>query len=679
MASGGIYPEQVSAGLFHGIPTGIGLTIGRTAAHAGRALELAGSVPVGFASALAYGDEQQLLDKYFQTFDPSISKAVDYFTPSPGQVGTVGNVLGGLTETLGLLAAGGGNPTLMLTTEGLSGAAELSRQGVSPDVAAAAGTLEAGANALGFRLPILGKSLSSRLATGAVGNLALGRASSLAEQQLLSRTGNEKQAEGINPWDLTGASIDLLTGLAFGGITHFGNRPVKPSERDAALAALNARHFQSDTAPGEPVDLEAFVAHQQAIDQGTSQHLRGEPVTAPEAVQNALFAQRQEPAAPEIPKDLQQLDAERTLTSPIPAGDAHVARLPPEQQQAFRDTYARAAEAKPGFDSTISQIASEVGGKGITAALKGTKRAVEKILGDYAGVASRIKDVLRATIEVKTLADARGAITQLQGHSGLEVLDTGARDLLSPEAGSLNGYRDAKFNVRTANGSIAEVQINLKPMLEAKGIGHSLYSEWDTITRKAREQNRPLTEAEASRRDDLGGLMEALYEPVWKRLMSDAKASGETGPPLRSAESIGNRRGGPSNAMESRPPSGVGTNATGMPSTSSSREPLGSEAGSSAGTGADTGKPPTAGIVPESGAPKAASAHNATFAVESARKAALTMDIAVPTGEFNRDGTPVTMTARELLARGDAEIAEAQKQAKAIEAVGACFLATGAS
>lgn len=344
----GVTSDEITGGLFHGIPTGIGMGIGRAGAHAARALEILGDIPVQVAGDLAYGDPDRWTDSYFRKFDPSIGKAIDYFTPTPGQVGTVGNILGGVSETVALLAAGGGNPIPLLATAGLSGAADLSDQGVSPDIAAAGGTLESAANAFGFKLPILGKSLVSRLLTGAAGNLAVGRGSALAEKLLLEHTGNEKQAEQINPWNVRDALVDTLTGLAFGGLHHLTERPARASETDAALTALNAKHYQSDIMPGEPHDLESFVASQEAMHQATNQTIRGEPVTAPASMDRATFEPRAETAAVELPPEFKALDANRAESAAI---DEKVrAALPAEpavkQQDIPRET-APPAPAEP--------------------------------------------------------------------------------------------------------------------------------------------------------------------------------------------------------------------------------------------------------------------------------------------------------------------------------------------
>lgn len=64
--------------------------------------------------------------------------------------------------------------------------------------------------------------------------------------------------------------------------------------------------------------------------------------------------------------------------------------------------------------------------------------------------------------------------------------------------------------------------------------------------------------------------------------------------------------------------------------------------------------------------------------VTAARGAAPNLKLMIPTGEFAADGTPVVASAADILARSDAEIAQAQNDAKGFEAAVNCFLQLGA-
>lgn len=323
-----ITPEEVEhtpVGVWDGVATGVGKAIPRAFADVARAGELAGSTAVGLAEPFLGYKQGELTDKYFQAIDPTVQNAVDYWTPDAASVGTAGQVLGGLTEGLVQLGLGAGNPTLMLGSTVLNRSMDLTRQGTSSNVAIAGGVIEGAATAAGFHVPILGKSLLTRMASGAAGNVAIGTAADLAQQQLLERTGNTEAAKGYNPWSFSGAVEKALMGLAYGAIAHVQS-PVTPLERDAALTTLNAKHFQEDTAPGVPADISSSVAHQEQIEQAVRQILRGDPVTPTADIMGATFVPRPEVEAPELPADLKALDSERQKTAQI-------------EEQASNDTF----------------------------------------------------------------------------------------------------------------------------------------------------------------------------------------------------------------------------------------------------------------------------------------------------------------------------------------------------
>ncbi len=75
--------------------------------------------------------------------------------------------------------------------------------------------------------------------------------------------------------------------------------------------------------------------------------------------------------------------------------------------------YAQAGAVKPGFDAGVREISDELGTTHaplIPGELKGVGRAAEKIMADYSGDASKIKDLVRATTVIDRPEDAEGAI-----------------------------------------------------------------------------------------------------------------------------------------------------------------------------------------------------------------------------------------------------------------------------
>ncbi|HEX5461878.1 MAG TPA: hypothetical protein VFX20_18080 [Steroidobacteraceae bacterium] len=246
-------------------------------------------------------------------------------------------------------------------------------------------------------------------------------------------------------------------------------------------------------------------------------------------------------------------------------------KLKPEAGRKLARMYVGANEALPQFRVSLEQLAQETGTRVRIAPLKGLGRAVEKAQLDYVGDPSKLKDLVRGAIEVDSEAEARAVLDGIEQH--FEVLSRGRRNLLDLNAPEpLDGYRDAKLNVRLENGTIAEIQVHVPEMLAAKeeGGGHKLYQ----LRRLLDEKKTELTPEEQKRFDELNAQMRAIYGPLWDSFMRRSKSAGETSAPLRSVEpSVNGRGSGVSNARAVEPPSGVGSQATGTPSTSNSLVP----------------------------------------------------------------------------------------------------------
>jgi hypothetical protein len=266
------------------------------------------------------------------------NSAIDYWTPHANDVGTAGRVLGGLSEIALPLMLGGGTPLVLAPEIAAESHKELTDQGVDTNTAAAVGTAEALATSIGFKLPFLGSTLTSRLASGAAGNLALGAGSAEANKLLLESGGYKEQASQFNPFDAEARTVDLLSGLAFGGIAHL----TTPSVRDAALTANNAKHFQQDTAPGIPADVNSSIAHQNAMEQAIKDLEAGDPVHVPD-VTDAEFLRKPadtvlHPEAESIVREL-DLPKENVKSEPVKEPgeySVHEGELTDEQAKAFQ-------------------------------------------------------------------------------------------------------------------------------------------------------------------------------------------------------------------------------------------------------------------------------------------------------------------------------------------------------
>lgn len=282
----GITPDEVTPGFLDGAIYGAGMGLARGAAKTGRAATLA--VGAGLAAAERVGGYKrgEITNSYFDSAVRITDEAVDFYTPNASEVGTAGRVIGNLAEIVAPLAAGAGNPSLLIGSTGLNTTYDLAKQGVDAKRAVSMGMVDAAAVGIGFRLPFLGTTFLQKAATGAATNLALGAGATAADRAILESGGYSELADQYNPLDIEARTVDLLTGIAFGGLAHAqtaGARAIARSERDAALAALNAKHYQNDTAPGRPADDLALVAHQDAIETALRQLQEGKPVEVGES------------------------------------------------------------------------------------------------------------------------------------------------------------------------------------------------------------------------------------------------------------------------------------------------------------------------------------------------------------------------------------------------------------
>lgn len=289
--------ESVEPSFGYRTSYGFGMGLAKGGARVGQAIGMAGAaIPIAYDAATGGGTAAQ--DAYFKTYDEVFQNAVDYWTPRPEEVGTAGRLLGGLAEMVLPLAAGAGNPGLLLGSQGLGVGTDLTREGVDPLAAAGVGTVQAAASAGGFAIPFLGKNLLQRIGLGAAGNLATNIPADAASQQILRSAGALQQAERFDPLSLEARALDVIAGGAFGGVGHLLARAGDAEDARAARAAVaNARQFQQDSAP-RPLDTpQASQAHQQAIETAIAQFARGEAVQVPPGAAAAMAGAEQAPRA----------------------------------------------------------------------------------------------------------------------------------------------------------------------------------------------------------------------------------------------------------------------------------------------------------------------------------------------------------------------------------------------
>lgn len=397
-------------------------------------------------------------------------------------------------------------------------------------------------------------------------------------------------------------------------------------------------------------DLAGYTAHTQAVESAADSIARGQPVD----VSGILGDRPLDDARTNAMRD-QLTDTSSLLPA---ADDEHIGQLAPEAQGRLRGMYADAAREKGGFDATLGRIAEDVGGRAMTPPLKGTARAVEKIGSDYAGDPSRVKDLLRATIEVDSAEAAQRAIAAI--HAKYDV-QPGHRNLLMEGTEPLpGGYRDAKLNV-SVNGHIAEIQVNLPEMLAAKKSAHKLYEESRTL--RAEVDAQPFgehSEAKLARIEVLNAKMREAYDAAWAEATKVRNSDSPMGLPLRSAEAELKTRGGEtSQAAETGAPL-TAAQDTGMPSTSKNRAPGSNLAGR------------------ESGADFIGTS-NESLHLDALSRAAADLALQNPDMLVHLDGMDAPMRVADLLEQVAADAAAEKQDASLVQVAAQCALSSGST
>ena len=146
--------------------------------------------------------------------------------------------------------------------------------------------------------------------------------------------------------------------------------------------------------------------------------------------------------------------------------------------------------------------------------IKGQERVKEKAEGEEGGDYTAIRDVVRGTIAVDSL-DQIGAAWKALEANGVKFARKPRDRMVKPAPGE---YRDIITNVVMPNGHICELQINVKPMLQAKAKAHKIYEQYRSILADIEERGKGpdgATPVEVSRMEILARKQTAIYRKAW--------------------------------------------------------------------------------------------------------------------------------------------------------------------
>lgn len=165
----------------------------------------------------------------------------------------------------------------------------------------------------------------------------------------------------------------------------------------------------------------------------------------------------------------------------------------------FVEVYGKAPAAKIEIDSMADEIVEMFGGRVAKAPIKSQERAIEKIMNDYDGDATKIKDLARNTIVVSP-EKMDAVVAELVNRGANVKVINGATDPL--------GYSGINSTIKTQTGIFGEVQVNTPAMIYAKesepmarvllgddlytsiasksgmpgGQGHKFYEQWRVLS-----------------------------------------------------------------------------------------------------------------------------------------------------------------------------------------------------
>ncbi|MCE4056293.1 hypothetical protein [Pseudomonas sp. Au-Pse12] len=555
--------------------------------------------------------------------------------PAPETSGIAAQVLGELAAVVprtiaGTLAGGTvGGAIAAGAPAGYSGTVVAESEGIDPGTAAAKGAIDAltyGAGALIPAARIFGNLGGDAVATVGA-NVGLGIVSRGGTSALLESRGYHQQAQQYRALDGTGLLIDAVLGGAFWGIGRGLGRPhASPEAIDAALAGNNGTHAQHGTAPGAPVDAASSAAHQNALDLAIQQMSRGEPVNVAGAIDDAVFI-RSDRIGPEENVTRQQAEQEVFAETRAELEPVAAAGLPN-----VRDLRAERAE----LGRTIESLDRQHGAAG------DSYRDAAKAFQQQRMTRKQAERAARDSI-----AQQKQEIEQQQASARMRVDEI---DLL------LDGNRAAeRAGAELAAMARGETPVRLEGQVRQRAdqIGgafkrtalassvapdHGLALNrlaGQEIQRLLREAGHPLDDAD-------------IQVPV-----RDAETPPVT-PPAR-AETVDAESSAPRAETET-----VALDDVPAPVDETQPAPSAPRATDDTSALAD----PLAGIDGELPA--------LVDSIVSGER-----DIQLPTGALDADGNPVTVSARELLAEADADIARANNDSKGFLAAALCSLRFG--
>ncbi|WP_449103613.1 hypothetical protein [Pseudomonas veronii] len=546
--------------------------------------------------------------------------------PDAATSGTAAQVLFGLGDAGSRFAFGlasGGMPVGALTAGSSMGEqrfTELKGQGVDTKTAAIAGVIEGSVIGAGAFLPAarLFSAPAVDLAATAGANVGLGIAARGGVGAVLEKNGYTQQAQQYKALDATGLAVDGLLGGLFWGAGRAMTRGVSAGEADAALTANNGLHHQHGTAPGAPVDARSSIAHQAALDQAIAQLGRGEPVNLGGIADEATFI-RTDQIGPRREVIRQQAEQEVFATARAELEPVAAAGLPNVRD--LRTELGALQKTVDGLDGTYRESAKSFQRQGMS------RKQAERAARD--GIAEQ-----RQAAQVRI-----GEINQAL--DGNRAAERAGADLAAMDRGQVPDRFASTVNERAEQIGSAFKRTALASSVSPDHGAALMRAAGKEMERLLREGGHIVDHIEVNPSRDI-----------------------DTGAPAATARSDGEAPRAP----ESTAPPDL------------SVQPEGARADVEQ-QGQPAQEAPIPG--PEQIRDPSTTAIDPLADIDTALPALVDSivagerDVQIPTGAFNEDGSPVTVSAREMLAEADGNIARAENDSKGFLAAALCALRFG--
>lgn len=223
-----------------------------------------------------------------------------------------------------------------------------------------------------------------------------------------------------------------------------------------------------------------------------------------------------------------------SLTDPLLAPAMHGPAGPePRQDSRDLDSLLSTARATEGhFIEVFSGLAERTGGVGSFPGVKKLGRTKEKIgteVGDgYGGDSGRVTDLVRGGITYPSIEEAERGLAAIElmktkkNFKSIKGIPTVKQRFEDPTV----GYKDINLRVEMGNGFLAEVQLSVQAISDAKSLaGHKVYD----VVRVLKPKGESLTAVEKA---DLAEF-EAFSDEIYAKAYALATEGGAVGDDLK--------------------------------------------------------------------------------------------------------------------------------------------------